>query len=137
VTGLINLLLVAIATLLFARSYPEAAREAILPAAIVVGVLIPWNWYRTRWQEYVADIEKRREEMRERNEFSDALQAIRAKFDPDKKWNEGTSPPIEYLEEVTELRRRYITMLRRVYGPDEVPEVGLVRYGASSRKDQA
>lgn len=63
----------------------------------------------------------RAQKARDEEEFKEywsGHQAIRAKYDPEHKWNEATSTPREYHEEIDELNEIHRAMLKRRLGED-------------------
>lgn len=114
-----NILLVIILFILVKQFYPDTAKT-LIAVGIVGFVLYGGYWLVTqlpmRWKKRRA--EKRQEEQDEREywDYQKKHDAIRAKYDPRNEWNEATSVPSKYLEEIRELNLEHREMLQRRNG---------------------
>jgi len=65
----------------------------------------------TDWRERSKEEKVNNEEFF--NVYQPAFEALRQKYDPKKVWNEATSVPQEYLDELRALNRKHRWMLKR------------------------
>ena len=114
-----NVLLLVILFILVKQFYPVAT-ETLVAVGIAALALYAGYWLVTqfpaRWKKRGAE---RRQEEQDENEFWDYQKkhdAIRAKYDPRLEWNEATSVPSEYLEEIRRLNVEHRDMLQRRNG---------------------
>jgi len=114
-----NVLLLIIAALLFTHFYPDEARALWPLGAIVGGVWVAGRLY-GRWQQHRAERAQQKNDEKLWWEYRAAHTAIRNKYDPENKWNEATSTPREYHEEIDALNHTYRGMLKRRFGDDWV-----------------
>lgn len=112
-----NVLLLIIAGLLFEHFHPAAARE-LAPAAAVVAALWALNQLYVRWRLWQAERAQKKHDQLLWREYDAEHKAIRRKYDPKNEWNEATSTPREYREEIDELNHTYHDMLKRRFGDD-------------------
>ncbi len=83
------------------------------------GALLWWfRGFRAGREHTKADRALKAADAAEWNTYWSAHQAIRAKYDPDHKWNETSKTPREYREEIAELNERHSAMLKRRFGED-------------------
>jgi type VI protein secretion system component VasK len=119
---LTNTLLVIIAAMLFARFWPEQAR-ALATIAIVVGLLYAVWWlifsYPERRRRNKARAAQEAADEAQYREFQQQHKAIRRKFGPEHQWNEATSLPREYTEEMDALNAKYALVLARRLGDNQ------------------
>jgi hypothetical protein len=114
-----NVLLAIILFILVKQFYPDTA-ETLVAVGIIGFVLYAGYWlvtqFPTRWKERRA--EKRQEEQDEREfwDYQKKHDAVRAKYDPRNEWNEATSVPNLYLEEIRKLNLEHRGMLQRRNG---------------------
>jgi Mg2+/citrate symporter len=112
-----NVLLLIITALIFERVQPAWAPLVWL---VVGGLVAVWgiSWFkRRRERRRVVDEQNFRDEQ-EFKEYWAEHQAIRAKYDPEHKWNEATRTPREYREEIDLLNAQHRDMLKRRFGED-------------------
>ena len=117
--NLTNILLFIILFILVKQFYPDIARNLI---TIGVIVLLLYGGY---WLVMEFPAERRKHRARKKQELQDEKDfleydkqssAVRTKYDPENKWNETTSVPDEYLEEIRKLNFKYRGMLQRRNG---------------------
>lgn len=88
----------------------------------VTGLLWWLDRLRAKHKQQKAEREAQRAQERadaaEWSEYRAARDAIRAKYDPEHKWNEATSTPDEYHDEIEELNELHSAMLKRRFGDD-------------------
>jgi hypothetical protein len=117
--SLTNYLLLIIASMLFYRFYPAEAR--VLSLFLIGGsVLYGVYWLIVRFpDEHKRRKAQRAQEAQDEAEFwkwRSEHGAIRAKYDPENKWNEATSLPREYEEELWQSNLKHQAMLQRRNG---------------------
>jgi hypothetical protein len=117
--NLTNYLLFIILLILVKQFYPTYL-DTLLP--VIVGCLILYGFY---WlvvkfpAQWKMRKKERQQEQKDEAEFWECQQkhnAIRAKYDPEYKWNEATSVPHEYLDEIRSLNIEHREMLQRRNG---------------------
>lgn len=69
-----------------------------------------------RWKQHRAEKLQKEQDEKEYWAYQKMHDAIRAKYDPKKEWNEITSLPREYLDEIRSLNNEHQGMLRRRNG---------------------
>lgn len=114
-----NILLGIIILILLKQFYPAYA-DNLITVVIIAFVLYAGFWLVTRfperWKKHRAEkLQKERDE-KEYWDYRKKHDAIRAKFDPKNEWNEITSIPREYLEEIRRLNIEHRGMLQRRNG---------------------
>lgn len=114
-----NILLFVILFILVKQFYP-AATETLVAVGIAAFVLYASHWLVTqfpaRWKERRAERQQEEQDEKEYWDYQKAQDAIRAKYDPRHEWNEATSVPREYLEEIRRLNADHRAMLERRNG---------------------
>ena len=114
-----NFLLATILFILVEQFYPSVI-ETLLPICIAAFVLYGIYWLVFRfpkwWKQRKALQRQEREDEEAFWERHRKQDAIRKKYDPENKWNEATSVPREYLQEIRELNLEYRDMLQRRNG---------------------
>lgn len=107
-----NFLLILIAAMLGIRWYPEIAYPVIV-IAVIGWVLNAFpGWRAERKVERAKERQLKADEPL-RNEFWAKHKAIRDKYDPEHQWNEGTSLPMEYRQEMEDLNIEYRAVMDR------------------------
>jgi hypothetical protein len=112
-----NVLLLVIAGLLFEHFYPDIAHKLWPLVALFAGFWLI-GWLHARWQQMRAERKQKKFDEKLWWEYSAAQTAIRKKYDPENKWNEATSTPQEFHEEMDALNHSYRGMLKRRFGDD-------------------
>ena len=114
-----NCLLVVILFILVKQFYPTIA-ETLVPAAIVALALYGCYWVVAKlpaqWKR--RKVVRQQEEKDEKKywEYQQKHDAIRANYDPRHEWNEATSVPGEYLQDIRRLNLEYRDVLQRRNG---------------------
>ena len=114
-----NALRVIILFILVKQFYLDTA-ETLAAVSIVGFVLYAGYWlvtqFPTWWKKRRA--KKRQEEQDERElwDYQKKHDAIRAKYDPRNEWNEATSVPAQYLDEIRKLNLDHRGMLQHRNG---------------------
>lgn len=114
-----NILLAAILIILVKQFYPATADTLV---AVGVFGLVAYSAYwllakfPAQWKKRRAEKVQRESDEKEFWEYRKVHDAIRAKYDPRNEWNEATSVPREYLEEIRELNLAHCYMLQRRNG---------------------
>jgi hypothetical protein len=107
-----NFLLILITAMLGIHWFPKVAYP------VIVAVLIGWalnefpKWRDRRRKEKAIERQLKADEPL-RNEFWAKHKAIRAKYDPNNEWNEGTSLPSGYTTEMADLNAEYRAVMDR------------------------
>ncbi len=112
-----TLLLLVVIAWLARKAYPE---YGVWPFALPLGYLAlgAYHWWT------VTRLEKNREKAEKRavavqmQEYRRLRDALRDKYDPNNQWNEATSVPREFLEELRELNDQYRDAQRAWFGPE-------------------
>jgi hypothetical protein len=112
-----NVLLVIVAALLFELVHPAWAPLAWLVLGVFAAVSAV-SWLTARHEQRKAARAAKALDDEEFNVYWAEHQAIRAKYDPEHKWNEATSTPRAYREEIAELNETHREMLKRRFGED-------------------
>jgi len=112
-----NVLLLIVAALLFELVHPSWAPLVWL-ALGVFAVVSTTSWLKARHEHRKAMRAAKASDEEEFKVYWAEHQAIRAKYDPEHKWNEATSTPREYQEEIDELNQMHRAMLKRRFGED-------------------
>ena len=114
-----NVLLSIILLILVSQFYPTAFGTLIL-TGIVVSVLYFFYWLIAKFPaQRKLQKEKRLQEQKDEADFWELQRkgdAIRAKYDPEHAWNEATSLPQEYSNEIQNLNLEYRDILKRRNG---------------------
>lgn len=114
-----NYLLVIILLILVKQFYPDLV-DALLP--VVIGGLTLYGCYwlvakfPKQWKKRRAERQQEKKDEAEFWEYQRMHDAIRAKYDPEHAWNEATSVPREYLDEIRKLNLAHREMLQRRNG---------------------
>lgn len=112
-----NFLLVVIIWLLVNQFYPDWV--PILLLVLVVAALIRGGvWFFERRRRQTEERKQQESDQEAYQVYQRQHQAIRDRYDPQSVWNEATSLPREYLEEIRELNDRYHDLLVRRFGPE-------------------
>ncbi len=117
--NLTNYLLSIILLILVKQFYP-ALWDAFLP--VVIGGLTLYGCYwlvakfPKQWKKRRAERQQEQKDEAEFWEYQRKHNAVRAKYDPEHKWNEATSVPQEYLGEIRNLNIEHREMLQRRNG---------------------
>jgi hypothetical protein len=112
-----NVLLLIVAALLFELVHPAWAPLVWL-ALGVFAVVSSISWLKARHEQRKAMPAAKARDEEEFKMYRAEHQAIRAKYDPEHKWNEATSTPRAYREEIAELNELHSAMLKRRFGED-------------------
>jgi hypothetical protein len=111
-----NFLLVVILLILVEQFYPTVA-SVLTPAALVLFGLSVLSYLffvlPDQWKQHRAEKQQRERDEKEYWEYAAKSDALRKKFDPKNEWNEATSVPRAYREELRELHLQYRGMLMR------------------------
>ena len=114
-----NVLLVIILFILVKQFYPDTA-ETLVAVGIVAFTVYSGYWLITQFPARLKArrAQRRQEEQdeREHSEYQKKHDAIRTKYDPQNAWNEATSVPNEYVEEIRTLNSEHRGMLQRRSG---------------------
>jgi FAD/FMN-containing dehydrogenase len=112
--------LLGIILLILARQFYPGFLNTILLVTIGGFFLYSCYWLVAKFPEQrkKRKAEKQREEKDEAEfwEYEGKHRAIRAKYDPENVWNEATSVPQEYLDEISALNLAHRDMLQRRNG---------------------
>lgn len=117
--NLTNYLLFVILLILVMQFYPNLLAE-LLP--VVIGALMLYCCYwlvaklRAQWTKRGAEKQQEQKDEAEFWEYQRKHNAIRVKYDPEHEWNEATSVPKEYLNEIRSLIIEHREMLQRRNG---------------------
>lgn len=99
--------------------YPDTT-ETLVAVAIVACTLYAGYWlavqFPARWKKRRAERQQEERDEKEYWDYEIKHNAIRAKYDPRHEWNEATSVPSEYIEEIRRLNFEYRGMLQRRNG---------------------
>jgi hypothetical protein len=99
--------------------YPDTT-ETLVAVGIVAFVLYGGYWLVTqfpaRWKKRRAEKKQEEQDEKEFWEYQKKHDAIRAKYDSRNEWNEATSVPDKYLEEIRNLNLKHRGMLQRRNG---------------------
>ncbi|HYA20894.1 MAG TPA: hypothetical protein VEG25_09660 [Burkholderiales bacterium] len=114
-----NGLLIIILFILVEQFYPTTA-EIIIAMGIAAFALYACYWLATqfpaRWKKRKAERWRAEQDEREYWNYQKQHDSIRAKYDPRHEWNEATSVPSEYLDEIRRLNLEHRGMLQRRNG---------------------
>lgn len=117
--NLTNCLLSTILFILVKQFYPDVV-DTYLPIAIFGLILYGCYWLIAK---FPSQRKKRKEERKQEEkdetefwEYQHAHDAIRRKYDPANAWDEATSYPEEYLDEIRNLNLEHQLMLQRRNG---------------------
>lgn len=114
-----NYLLVIILFILVKQFYP-AILDELIPVVIGGLALYGCYWLVTKlpaqWKKRKAERQQEQRDEAEFWEYQRQHNAIRAKYDPEGAWNEATSVPREYLDEIRKLNFEHRDMLQRRNG---------------------
>lgn len=117
--NLTNFLLLVIVAILVIQFYPAVASPVAVGGA-AVAILYGSYWLIARYPSYRKEQRALREQHeadeREYWEHHKQHEAIRKKYDPRGEWNEATSLPLEYLEEIRAVNLAHGGMLQRRNG---------------------
>jgi hypothetical protein len=107
-----NILLALIAAMLSIRWYPSIAYPVIAIALIGWALTELPKWRECRRGETAIERQLKADEPL-RNEFWVKHKAIRDKYDPKHEWNEATSLPAAYIQEMDALNAEYRVVMDR------------------------
>ncbi len=114
-----NILLVVILFILMKQFYPDTT-ETLVAVGVAAFALYGGYWLVTqfpaRWKKRRAEKKQEEQDEKEFWEYQQKHDAIRAKYDPRNEWNEATSVPDIYLEEIRNLNLKHRAMLQRRNG---------------------
>lgn len=114
-----NYLLFIILLILVKQFYPDLV-HTLLPVVIVGLSIYGCYWllakFPAQWKKRKAEKQQERKDEVEFWEYQRMHDAIRAKYDPRHAWNEATSVPREYLDEIRNLNLAHRDMLQRRNG---------------------
>ena len=117
--NLTNYLLIIILLILVRQFYPTLL-DALLPVVIGGIALYGIYWlvakFPTQWKKRNAERQQEKKDEEEFWEYQRKHNAVRAKYDPEHVWNEATSVPQEYLDEIRNLNIEHRGMLQRRNG---------------------
>jgi Tfp pilus assembly protein PilN len=115
-----RILLVILVMVALIQIYPDRA-SLIEGVAIVGGGLYAVAWYaanaRARYKRLAAESAQAAADDREYRSYREELDAIRARFDPDRALGEPTAMSADYQKELDVLHERHRNMLSRKFGP--------------------
>ena len=118
-----NVLLLVIAGLLLQRSEPEWTHRLYVIAAVVLGYSV-FDHYFMKWQNKKAEkarlLAQQRHDYELYEEFQAKLRRIHELYDPKNGWD-GAKVPGSCQADIRDLRTQYIDVLRRRFGPEEMP----------------
>ena len=115
---LTNTLLACILVILLKQFYP-AELEMLTVIAVVALAVYCCYWLTklpAKWRKHRAQTKQEEADEKEFWESQKELDAIRARFDPKHEWNEATTLPSEYRNEVRKVNSRHREMLYRRNG---------------------
>jgi hypothetical protein len=111
-----TLVLLSLVAFLAGKGYPEYGWWPwVLPLGYAAIHAYRW-WTVTRLERAREQVERNQLYLQVK-EHSRLLEAIRDKYDPRRVWNEGTSTPWAYQQEVRQLNDDYHDVLRAWFGP--------------------
>lgn len=114
-----NYLLFIIIVILVRQFYSTRLDEFI---PVVIGSLALYGCYwlvaefPARFRRRISEKQQKKKDEAEFWEYQRKHDAIRAKYDPEHTWNEATSVPQAYLDELRKLNLEHREMLQRNYG---------------------
>lgn len=116
IVNITNFLLILIILILEQQFHPEFANQVFVFAG-VAGAIYGVYWLIARfpavWRQ---NRQRRAQEIADHKEYWEyeaERRQIRAKYDPGNQWNEATSVPREYLDEIRRLNQNHRWMLMR------------------------
>src|SRR5262249_36148008 len=112
-----NVLLLINTGLLVQLAFPQWA-QPVWFALGLAGLMAGINWLSVTYQRKKAERSQKKIDEKLWREYDAAHRAIRKKYDPENKWNEATSVPRDYQEEIDDLNHSYRGMLKRRFGDD-------------------
>ena len=114
-----NILLLVILFILLKQFYP-AATDTLVALGITAFLLYAGYWLVAQfppwWKKRRAERLQKEQDGKEYLDYQKKHDAIRTKYDPRNEWNEATSLPREYLEEIRSLNLEHRGMLQRRNG---------------------
>lgn len=116
--NLTNCLLVVILFILLKQFYPASA-DTFTTVGIAALAIYGCYWLTqvpARWKKHRAETRQQELDEREFWDYQKKHDAIRAKYDPRQEWDEATSVPRAYLEEIRGLNLEHRGMLQRRNG---------------------
>ena len=105
--------------ILVKQFYPEFAGK-IYTGAVVLLLVLGGYWLAFEFPgEFKKHRARKKQELQDEKDFQEydkQFTDIRTKYDPEDRWDETTSVPDKYIEEIRKLNFKYSGMLRRRNG---------------------